>query len=111
MRRLVLLGRLGGFLESFAKGRVETTRVVADDGKATAFLGTVEAKRRHQDVGTRLQARPHLFHVARTILLFGQEVKDGSIVPEVDAGSRHERGSDVSEDELDCCCSFPEAAA
>src|SRR6266702_6905554 len=82
-------------------------RVVAHDRQPAASFGTVGSEGRDD----HMTARPHRFLQADDICIaipgFGQEMKGGTIVPEV-IPARRLPGGNISGDPLDPVCASPE---
>ncbi|HCA58907.1 MAG TPA: hypothetical protein DEP46_13120, partial [Blastocatellia bacterium] len=51
--------------------------------EAAAFLWAIETERCHDDMSVGLQAPHHELDIFATVVLIGQEVKYGPIVPDV----------------------------
>src|SRR5258705_8085241 len=71
-------------LELVAELVVDAFGVVARDRQAAALLGSVRPERRDHHVPVRLERAPHGGDVPRTRRIVGQEMKDRTIVPEVE---------------------------
>lgn len=59
-------------------------RRIPDDGQSAATLRSVRGERRDDEMTARLDDRGHVSQVRCAIGRIGQEVEDGTIVPDVD---------------------------
>ena len=73
------------FRTEFRRQRI---RVVAHDGQAAAFLGTVRRECSDDNLAARPQGAAQPVHISPSFCRLGQEMERGAIVPDVIAGRR-----------------------
>ena len=93
--------------EPLSELAVQGLGVISHHVEAAAFRGALGAKSAYDDVAAglyRMRSKPD---VGVSLLLPGEEVKNGSIMPHVEEMGREIRTSDVSANPLDRLSTFP----
>ena len=94
-------------LEVRAKLVLQRLRVVAAGGESAAWFGAIGAEGCYDDVASDFEGCGDLAHVGGPLFGLGEEVEDGSIVPDVvDAWGKGDFGY-VSGEPVDLFCGWP----
>src|SRR5579875_3238898 len=81
--RLMVVATALGQLERWPQNRADRRRIMTNHRQATASLGTVERKRRDDDMSARTHRLADPIGIGRLILGGSQEVKRRTVVPHV----------------------------
>lgn len=84
-----------------AKERCDVSRLTSRDRQAAASFWTIVRKSANDGEPACGQRRPSLPHIGGRVFLFRQEVKDGTIVPNIEGFFAKRNGRDVGDDPAD----------